>query len=72
MIRAVLALALLVPDGITVEEFQKLHRDLQPAKDEAWRSVPWKIDLLEVRERSAREKKPIFIWSMDGNPLGCG
>ena len=63
---------LLLQDGLTVDEFRKLHQDLQPRKDELWRSVPWKIDLLEVRERAAKEKKPIFIWSMDGNPLGCG
>ena len=72
MTRALLLLALLVPDGFTLEEFEKLHKDLQPVKDEAWRSVPWKISLLEVREQAAKERKPIFIWSMDGNPLGCG
>ncbi len=72
MFRALLLSSLLIPDGLTVEEFRKLHRELQPARDEAWRSVPWKIDLLQVREQAAREKKPIFIWSMDGNPLGCG
>ena len=68
---AVLALFLLQA-GLTFEEFKKLHLDLQPRKDEPWRSVPWKIDLLEVRDQAAKEKKPIFIWSMDGNPLGCG
>jgi hypothetical protein len=63
---------LLLQDGLTVDEFRKLHQDLQPRKDEPWRSVPWKIDLLDVRAQAAKEKKPIFIWSMDGNPLGCG
>ncbi len=72
MLRASFLALVLLPDGLTVEEFQKLHRELQPSKDEAWRSVPWKIDLLEVRAQAAKEGKPIFIWSMDGNPLGCG
>jgi len=72
MIRALLVTVLLLPDGLSLEEFQKLHKELQPAKDEAWRSVPWKVSLLEVREQAAKERKPIFIWSMDGNPLGCG
>jgi hypothetical protein len=72
MSRMLFLALLLVPDELTVEEFQRLHRELQPSKDEAWRSVPWKVNLLEVREQAVREKKPIFIWSMDGNPLGCG
>jgi hypothetical protein len=60
------------PDGLTDEEFRKLHEQLKPALDEAWRSVPWKVSLLEAQNQAAREKKPLFIWSMDGNPLGCG
>jgi len=63
---------LLLPDGLTVQDFEKLHKELQPPKDEAWRSIPWKTNLLEARAAAAEQKKPIFIWSMDGHPLGCG
>jgi hypothetical protein len=71
-ILAALLLLLRADDGLSLEEFEKLHRDLQPVRDEAWRTVPWKISLLEARDLAIRERKPIFIWSMDGNPLGCG
>ena len=72
MIRALLAALVLIPDGLTVQEFEKLHKELQPPKDELWLSIPWKTSLLEARELAAAQKKPILIWSMDGHPLGCG
>ena len=63
---------LVLQDGLSAEQFGKLHRELQPPKDEAWMSVPWKIDLLEARDLAVVQKKPILIWSMDGNPLAAG
>ncbi len=65
-------LAILLQDGLSVADFERLHRELQPPKDEAWLSVPWKIDLLEARDLAAAQKKPLLIWSMDGNPLAAG
>ena len=59
-------------EPLTVAEFERLHRELQPPADEPWRSVPWTTNLLEARDEAAREGKPIFIWAMDGSPLGCG
>jgi hypothetical protein len=68
--------ALLAPGGLLAEEltearFQELHAELQPAADEPWRTIPWKIDLLEAQRAAAEQQKPIFIWAMDGHPLGC-
>jgi hypothetical protein len=68
---ALLPLLLLAPSGLTVDEFKTLHTQLQPAKDEAWRTIPWKVSLVEAQAAAAGAKKPIFIWAMDGNPLGC-
>ena len=70
--RLVLMALLLFQDGLTPQDFEKLHRELQPPKDEAWLSVPWKISLLEARDLAVAQKKPILIWSMDGNPLSAG
>ncbi len=72
MLDLLVALGLLFQDGLSREEFEKLHKELQPPPGEAWLSVPWKISLLEARDLAAREKKPILIWSMDGNPLAAG
>ncbi len=56
---------------LTEAEFLRLHDELQPAPDEPWRSIPWKIALLEAQWTAIAENKPIFIWAMDGHPLGC-
>lgn len=55
---------------LTDAKFRKLHKELQPG-DEPWRTIPWKISLLGAQKIAAKEKKPIFIWAMDGHPLGC-
>lgn len=57
--------------GLAFSEFEELHQRLQPAGDEIWRTIPWKTSLLEAQSIAAKEGKPIFIWSMDGHPLGC-
>lgn len=57
--------------GLAFSEFEELHQRLQPAGDETWRTIPWKTSLLEAQSIAAKEGKPIFIWSMDGHPLGC-
>jgi hypothetical protein len=56
---------------LTDAEFHRLLDELKPAPDELWRTVPWQIELLEAQQRAAGERKPIFIWAMDGHPLGC-
>ena len=69
---ALLAFMLFPPSsGLTVDEFRTLHAQLQPAQGESWRTIPWKVSLLEAQASAARTKKPLFIWAMDGNPLGC-
>lgn len=55
---------------LTRVEFLELHKELQPT-DEPWRTIPWKIALLDAQRSAAELKKPIFIWAMDGHPLGC-
>lgn len=56
---------------LTEAEFRRLHEEVQPAPDEPWRTIPWKIAVLEAQQTAAKQNKPIFIWAMDGHPLGC-
>jgi hypothetical protein len=58
-------------EELTEAKFKQLHAELQPAPDEPWRTIPWKIALLDAQQTAAKENKPIFIWAMDGHPLGC-
>lgn len=69
------ALQFAVPDtadsaDLTDAEFKRLHAELQPG-DEPWLTIPWKISVLNAQRTAAQEDKPIFIWAMDGHPLGC-
>lgn len=52
-------------------EFNRLHKMLQASPDEPWRTIPWKIALIDAQQTAAKERKPIFVWAMDGHPLGC-
>ena len=56
---------------LTPAKFHELHTRLRPAPEEPWRTIPWQISLLDAQRIAARERKPIFIWAMDGHPLGC-
>ena len=57
--------------GLTEAEFRKLHRELQADPMATWRTIPWKTSVLDAQAAAALEDKPIFIWAMDGHPLGC-
>lgn len=49
----------------------KIQKVCQTSPDEPWRTIPWKISLIEAQNLAAGSRKPIFIWAMDGHPLGC-
>ena len=72
MIALLLASAMWAQEGLTDADCQKLHESLKPPVAELWRDIPWKVSLVEAQNLAAKEKKALFIWSMDGNPLGCG
>ena len=44
---------------------------LPSEKDTRWRQVPWITSLREGMQIAAEKKKPMFIWAMNGDPLGC-
>ncbi|MCX8237876.1 MAG: hypothetical protein OSB05_03555 [Akkermansiaceae bacterium] len=47
-------------------------KEILPSEVEsAWQRIAWKTDLWEAREEAARTGKPIYLWEMDGHPLGC-
>ena len=68
---AILLLLNPLPAELSEAEFSKLHDSIVDSKTAAWRSLPWRLSLLEAQKVAAEEKKGIFIWAMDGHPLGC-
>ena len=56
---------------VTRAEFEKLRKELVPAAKAAWETIPWRSDLLAAREEAVKSGKPLFLWAMNGHPLGC-
>ena len=53
-------------------DFNALHELMQPrAEESAWLEIPWRTNLWQARIDAARTGKPIYLWEMDGHPLGC-
>lgn len=43
-----------------------------PTEDEQrWLRIPWRTNLMQARVDAQQQKKPMLIWVMDGNVLGC-
>ena len=70
VLSACISSRVLTAEELTPKRFQELHAELQQG-DEPWRTIPWKIDVLDAQRSAAKQKKPIFVWAMDGHPLGC-
>ncbi len=56
--------------ALTDETFEALFEACRPQR-ERWTDIPWIGELWEGRQKAAREEKPLFIWAMNGHPLGC-
>lgn len=57
---------------LTAANWEKAHAVIKPQADEdKWAAIPWETDIMEARKRSEVEGKPVFLWEMDGHPLGC-
>ncbi len=57
--------------GLDEQRFAELQRELTPDPAAPWRLIPWRIDLLAAQREAAAQHKPLFLWAMDGHPLGC-
>lgn len=56
----------------TATNFKALHAYIKPKPHELrWTAIPWETELWATRLKALRHNKPIFMWAMNGNPLGC-
>ena len=54
------------------ENFRDVLAAIRPAPDELrWQGIPWQTDLRVACRLAAEQGKPVFLWTMNGNPLGC-
>ena len=69
---SVLALAALAglcvsADSRDAESIQKRIEAIKDSDNNAWRKIPWVPSLLAARRDSEREKRPLFLFTHDGN-----
>jgi hypothetical protein len=57
-------------EPVKPEQFNKLQQLIKPDA-EKWEQIPWQTSLWQARQQAAAQGKPILLWEMDGNPLGC-
>ena len=55
---------------LTTDTFASWHASLQPS-EEAWTTIPWQVSLAPAQKLALKEGRPLFVWAMDGHPLGC-
>lgn len=58
--------------ALSVEEFDRLHREVKPPAQEVWRSIPWKTSILAAVAEARQVGKPILLITTNGHLLGCG
>ncbi len=49
----------------------KIAPVLPTKAEEKWLTIPWRTDLWAARADAQRENKPMFLWVMNGHPMGC-
>jgi hypothetical protein len=49
----------------------KVASVLPTAGENRWLEVPWRTDLASALKDAERQHKPVYMWVMDGHPLGC-
>ena len=55
------------------QSLEEKMRAVLPSKDEdRWLEIDWHTNIAEARQEAERQNKPLLLWVMNGNPLGCG
>jgi hypothetical protein len=58
--------------AINPATFREVLAFIRPKPEELrWQAIPWQTDLWAARRPAQEAGKPIFLWAMNGNPLGC-
>lgn len=57
--------------SVAVAEEQVIAEILPKPEESAWQKIAWRTDLWKARREAVEARKPIYLWEMDGHPLGC-
>jgi len=65
------ATAVLLSAGARDPALEARVKSVMPTdKEETWLQIPWRTDIQQARFEAQESDKPIFLWMMNGHPLG--
>jgi len=65
------ATAVLLSAGVRDPALEARVKSVLPIeKEETWLQIPWRTDIQQARFEAQESDKPIFLWMMNGHPLG--
>lgn len=50
---------------------EKIAAVMPKPGEERWLTIPWRLELNKARAESQKLKRPMFLWIMNGHPMGC-
>lgn len=65
------AAALAAADAPGASLSARIDSVLPTAEEERFLAIPWRTNLIAARREAQVQRRPIFLWMMVGNPLGC-
>ena len=72
MMTCTLFVALTLGQPLTDNSLPKLRDAIMPAREELrWRDIAWQPTLWDALLAAQRDEKPVLLYAMNGNPLGC-
>ncbi len=57
------------PADVSPERFEHLLRTLPATAP--WQEIPWEHDLAAAQRLAQATRRPVFLWAMEGHPLGA-
>ena len=66
-------LVVALPLAVTAQSLdEKVNAVLPTAAEDRWSGLGWQTNNAAARRDAQRQGKPLLLWVMNGNPLGCG
>jgi hypothetical protein len=69
MIEGMISLILACALGPTLD--QKIAGVLPTSAEDRWLQIPWRTSIMKARLDAQATGKPLFLWIMNGSPVGC-
>jgi hypothetical protein len=49
----------------------KISSVLPSREEDRWLTIPWRTNAMQARLEAQNLNRPMFLWIMNGNPMGC-